>query len=279
MPMNPYKLLLTDLDGTLLSADHDTVSEKNRQALLEARKQGLLLCTCTGRAFDMQPQGVFDLGFDYAITSNGAACTALKGRQRVFSVPLSADKARRAWRMLEKLNPMVEWFVDGGILMDRQRHAQWRERVKPPWHRVLLEAGRVRIVDHMEDFFAMGAPGLEKILVMQMNPADTAQVYRALLETGEYEVSGTIATSLEISDCRANKGDALCHLCQHLGISPQQTIAFGDGPNDVQFMRMAGHGVAMGNALEEIKALSDGVALTNDCSGVGDYLLRHVLSN
>ena len=60
-------------------------------------------------------------------------------------------------------------------------------------------------------------------------------------------------------------------------ISPRQTLAFGDGGNDEELLAAAGTGVAMGNAIERIKALADDVTLSNEEDGVADYIERRLL--
>ena len=66
-------------------------------------------------------------------------------------------------------------------------------------------------------------------------------------------------------------------LCDHLGIQPAQAIAFGDGGNDVHMLRLAGMGVAMGNASEAVRAYAPYVTLSNEEEGVADFLEKYIL--
>ena len=81
-------------------------------------------------------------------------------------------------------------------------------------------------------------------------------------------VSSALPQNVEINQSLANKGEALSALAEHLGISIEQTVAFGDGLNDLSMIRKAGIGIAMKNGVEETKAAADWMAPSCDEDGV-----------
>ena len=81
-------------------------------------------------------------------------------------------------------------------------------------------------------------------------------------------MTSSVPFNIEINSARATKGRALESLCALLGIDPADTLAFGDGTNDVSLLRAAGCGVAMANASAEVRAAADRVTLSNNESGV-----------
>ena len=83
--------------------------------------------------------------------------------------------------------------------------------------------------------------------------------------------------NLEISSVYANKGNGLRWLAGHLGISMEQVMALGDSDNDITMLRMAGLGVAMENAAQEIKEAADEVTSSNEEDGVAQAIERWVL--
>jgi len=90
---------------------------------------------------------------------------------------------------------------------------------------------------------------------------------------------GTVASAscpnnVEINAAAATKGEALRGLCDALGIALEETIAFGDGLNDISMLRAAGLGVAMGNAVPAVKAAADEVTADCDAHGVADVVAR-----
>ena len=72
----------------------------------------------------------------------------------------------------------------------------------------------------------------------------------------------------------AGKGKAMLALAEHLGIRPEDTVAFGDGTNDCELLEMAGLGVAMANADPQVKAVADEITATNNEGGVGKTIFR-----
>lgn len=190
---------------------------------------------------------------------------------------MSAARAEAAWRLLEPNDCVIEWYVRGDILMDRRSHALWPARLRARWHREYLGAGGGIVVEDIRDFFAQGAPGLEKISVFDCPPDLRERAIEPMLAMGGFEISTSLGHNFEITDIAADKGRALRSLCAHMHISPGQTLAFGDGGNDEALLAAAGTGVAMGNAIERIKALADDVTLSNEEDGVADYIERRLL--
>lgn len=276
--MPDIQLILTDLDGTLLLKDHASISPRTRAALLAAKTQGAKLCICTGRCLGLLPPAVLEPGlFDYAITSNGGACMDLHTEQDVFTMPLSAEKAALAWSILQPMDLMVEWFVNNGLLLDRHNYSRWRERVRAPWHVTYLEAGRATVVEQIEDFFAQGAPKLEKISVMHISRTEMERLVPQLDATGAFTWPGSLGDNLEITDRETTKAAGMLRLCQELGLSAAQSLAFGDGWNDVPMLTQAGIGVAMANSQPQALAAADFVTCSNMEDGVGIYIEDHVL--
>ena len=100
---------------------------------------------------------------------------------------------------------------------------------------------------------------------------------KVLAEIPEVLVSSSLPNNLEINAVGADKGGALLRLAELLGIRREETMAFGDGENDISMLRMAGFGVAMENAEEHIKAVADHITVTNNEAGVAVALRKFVL--
>ena len=92
--------------------------------------------------------------------------------------------------------------------------------------------------------------------------------------TGEPEKVYDAVRAVEGLLTLINKGEALKRLCAALGIAPEDTLAFGDGTNDLTMIRAAGCGVAMGNADFAVKAAADTVCDDNEHDGLAEYLER-----
>ena len=77
---------------------------------------------------------------------------------------------------------------------------------------------------------------------------------------------------LEIIPKIINKGQGILHACEYLGIQPEEVVAFGDAENDISMIKVAGMGIAMGNAEEEVKKIADRITLTNNENGIAAVL-------
>ena len=277
--MNHYdvRLLLTDLDGTLLRNDHLTVSHRTRRALAALKERGVKLCACTGRPLCVLPPAIAEIGFDYAITCNGASCVDTATGENVFHAWLSVEDARIGWDIVRQVDALIGWFTGDGIVMDKRNFAMWEERLRPFWHREYFAAGRVKVYDDIEEFFAEGTPKLEKLNMYTVTPDTPEKVIEPLSRLPAFYAASSLGRNLEITSSKADKGQALLTLCDHLGISPAQSAAFGDGGNDIQMLAAAGYGVAMGNAKEAVRAHAAYHTLSNEEDGVADWLEKHVL--
>ena len=120
----------------------------------------------------------------------------------------------------------------------------------------------------------------EALQKLQLYFTDLALRERLLRELPEkypmLAVTTSIPFNIEINSALSTKGRALESLCALLGVDPAETIAFGDGSNDISLLRAAGCGVAMANAEPAVKAAADRVTRTNDESGVAMVLEEYL---
>ena len=90
-------------------------------------------------------------------------------------------------------------------------------------------------------------------------------------------VASSVIDNVEINEIHANKGEALCALADHLGVSREATLDFGDGLNDLTMIKYAGVGVAMGNAQQPVKDAADVITLSNDEDGLVPIIEKYIL--
>ncbi|MBR1628802.1 MAG: HAD-IIB family hydrolase [Lachnospiraceae bacterium] len=93
----------------------------------------------------------------------------------------------------------------------------------------------------------------------------------------EREFAYTETTSLEMTPKNVSKGSGLKLLAKHLGIEIQDVVVVGDAENDRTMFETAGFSVAMGNALDAIKAIADAVVADNDHNGVGEAIRKYLM--
>ena len=272
-------ILFFDLDGTLLSPDHRTVSPRNQKALADVQAAGVRLSLATGRCLGMIPEGAMSLGIDYAMTSNGAAIYDLKQNRQIYHYPFPASKAAEACQIICRHIDFLEFFVDGSVILTRSLRAKAAGDTMPPWGHFYIERrGGLPPLIEMDTFLADGAPGLEKINLLHCNTDTLLTLQSELSATGLFDLSSSMGYGgLEIMPKECTKGSALHWLCRHIGSSPDRSAAFGDSSNDREMLAAAGCGVAMGNAPDDLRESADYVAPPYDEDGIAQFIEQFVI--
>ncbi len=261
-------IIALDLDGALLNSEKK-LSERNLQALQKAHDAGWEIVPATGRFYNGMPQVIRELSFvRYAITINGAEVVDLRMAQVIY-------KAEMSWQQAVKI---MEWLDDKPVIYDcyMQNHG-WMtaaqkemidEVVASPHSRKMLHEMR-RPVDDLKTFLSEKKQGVQKVQFFMRDTAERPGMMRALEENfDDILVSSALPQNVEINQKNANKGAALLALAEHLGIGHRQTIAFGDGLNDLPMIEAAGTGIAMVNGAEETRTAADWIAPICDEDGV-----------
>jgi len=270
------KLILLDLDGTLLNSDKQLPPE-NYAALEKAQKMGVHIVPCTGRFFDGMPQVVRDLPFfRYAITVNGAQIYDRETDTVLHRCEISPEDAQRVYARLETLPVIYDCFMDGWGYMDRKNYDRIDEFIPIPWMSQMVKELR-KPVDDFRSFMRAQNKGAQKIQMFFRDMEERKRCWADLArEFPDLIVTSSLANNVEINAKNASKGEALRVLCRHLGLDISQSMAFGDSSNDLPMIEAAGLGVAMGNAAEELKAAAGYITDTNDNAGVAKAMEKFV---
>ena len=275
--MANFDILFFDIDGTLVGPDHFTISPRNREAVLAAKAAGVKLAFATGRCRCILPESALDLGFDYALTSNGAAIDDLHSGALLQHTDFDPALARVACPIVAANVDFYELFANGEILLTRACHDKIHTRPLPPWHKKYLCQGTSPVVESLEEYLAAGAPGLEKINIVESDNADIARIDAALRPLEVFELSSGMGNGYEIAPKGRTKGAGVRWLCGHLGIDLARCAALGDGGNDVEMLKAAGCGVAMGNGSGDVQSAADIVTDRYDRDGAAKFIEQYVL--
>ena len=271
---NKVRLIALDLDGTLLDSDKNLPPE-NFAALERAHRCGAYIVPATGRYFAAMPEVVRALPFlRYAITINGARVSNADDSEVLYTADLPLALALELMRWLDTMPVIYDCYMDNvGWMTERmQRRAA---EFSPDQHYLKMMRELRRPVPELKAFVAARGHDIQKIQFFTKDLDLRAEVLRTCGE----RFPGTVASAscpnnVEINHVDATKGQALLGLCEALDISPAETLAFGDGLNDISMLRAAGCGVAMGNAVEAAKAAADEIAPSCDEAGVAAVVNR-----
>lgn len=268
------KLILTDLDGTLLR-DDKSLSPANRAALVRAAAQGAEVVVATGRFFGGIPRELLELPFlRYFILMNGAKVYDRREDRVLYRSEIPLAQAERVMDLLEPLDCTVDCYQNDVGWMERRYFDHLDYYVTDPVSRAMVRSHR-RPVDDLRAQVRAGGDTVQKMQAyfphLELRPQVMALLRR---EVPGVVQSVSLPTNLELNAAGATKGAALAALCRALGADPLDTAAFGDGTNDVSMLAAAGVGVAMANGAPETRQAADLVTASNQEDGVALVLDR-----
>lgn len=269
------RLIALDLDGTLLDSQKH-LSTRNREALLECVRRGILVVPCTGRIWAGVPDFIRNFpGIRYAITVNGAVVVDTEKNQVLDECKLSWQQTIEILKLAGQFHTMYDVYINGGGLGEARFMEHLQDYGISSELEKMIRSTRKMVPDVIAEVKERACP-VEKINYFFGDLAERQRAREALLKRGDVLVSSSFSNNLEINAPGAAKGEALLRLAAKLGLESWQTMGFGDGENDISLIREAGVGVAMGNAVDSLKAEADYVTITNDEDGVA-AALEHIL--
>ncbi len=271
------KIIFSDLDGTLLTADK-TISPGNLAALEEAHRRGIWIVPATGRLYSAMPEAVRALPFvRYVLTVNGAQVYDCREEKVLRSAALAREDAEAVFAFLESRPETFDCYLDDGGYMPRHLYDNLENNsVSQEWI-CFIRATRTPVENLTEFTRARNRPIL-KIQGFYSTLAHRNEVQTEIIRRFPHlSVTSASDTNIEINAPDAQKGAALRFLCATLGIDPGEALAFGDGVNDISMLRAAGTGVAMANAAPSVKAAANYVTGTNDGDGVARAIEKFCL--
>ncbi|MFI9210695.1 HAD family hydrolase [Streptomyces sp. NPDC053253] len=260
----PYRLVATDLDGTLLRAD-ESVSDRTRAALAAATEAGAAHIVVTGRAVPWTRHILDDLGYEgIAVCGQGAQVYHAGEHRLLTSLTLDRQLAGLA---LSKIEAEI-----GPLALAASRDGLEGEVLMGPGYQV--QEGPLPYVPY-EDPAELWAAPLTKLYVQhpELSDDELTRIARATVG-GLVDVVMAGPGIVEILPLGLSKATGLSLAARRLGVKAAETIAFGDMPNDIPMFAWAAHGVAMGNAHEELRAVASEVTSSNEEDGIAVVLER-----
>ncbi|MCP9209910.1 HAD family hydrolase [Streptomyces sp. NEAU-Y11] len=259
----PYRLIATDLDGTLLGPDH-TVSARTRAVLAAATAAGAAHIVVTGRTVPVARPILDDLDYrGIAVCSQGAQLYHAGEHRLLTSVTLDRTVAALA---LEKIEAET-----GRLALAAARDGLDGEVLFGPGYRMGYDMEQVSVTD--PDAF-WTAP-ISKLYIQHPRLDDDALADAARIAAGGL-IGVTVAGAglVELLPLGLTKATGLSLAARRLKVTAADTIAFGDMPNDIPLLEWARHGVAMANAHDGLKAVADEITASHAEDGIAVVLER-----
>ena len=272
-----YRMLAMDLDGTLTNSRKE-VSDKNKEYVQKAAEAGVHIVIASGRPEIAQRKIVERLELrrtgGYMLACNGSHIKEFRkdGEKSLRSITLHPDTIARAAAFARESGVDAFSYNNTGILTENPE-GEWLQKevyncALPLVYTDCLEEtlNKAKIQTHKMVFTAshedllLIKEDLEKLL------GDDAWVFFSEPHF------------LEITPPGIDKATSLKWLCAYLDIRPEEVVACGDSGNDISMLKFAGRGVAVGNALPEVKEAADCTVASNDEDGVAEAVGKYILN-
>lgn len=268
-----FKMLVMDLDGTLLNEKH-VISKVNKENIRSISKNGVKVILASGR----EPISILPFSKeleikDYIIGLNGAIISDGTGEDIIYEKNIPPEVAKYVVCKCEELNILNIIFIRSKLFISTLED----ERVKifKKYTNTKIEPVG-KLSSFIEQNNLWGSIG--KMLQPDDNEVLKKLQFDIVKKWGDDVVAEfSLPFFLEIYNSSASKGQAMGIIAEKYGIDIGETIAIGDGENDISMIEAAGLGVAMENALEIVKRNADYITLSNIEDGVSHVIRKYWL--
>ena len=267
-----YKMIVLDLDDTLLREDQ-TISERTKQALMEAQEKGVKVVLASGRpTFGMKTiaEELYLASYgSFILSFNGGKIINCQSDEELFSSTLSVKAVEKLYELSQREEVFIHTYVGDEIITETEN----------PY--TTIEATLTGLPLKRVEAFVAGVPE-PVVKVLMVDDPEKLKIVEEKLQAelaAEFSVMRSKPYFLEFTEKGVTKGTSLNQLIQACGIKREEVIAIGDSYNDQAMIEFAGLGVAMGNAPDDIKKIADYVTDTNMNDGVAKVVEEHVLKN
>lgn len=258
------RLVVLDIDGTLTDPAGD-ITPPVQAAVTALLQRDILVVVATGRNLAEMDQ-VWEIWpqLTRIVYSNGAAITGMGQPLDGYFQGIPAAVARKVYQAAMAADTMPEIYANGKIYVEASR---WEKRVY--YRAQYLEEttpGSRTPIPSLEAILSQGDARIEKVNVFF--PCDDHRLsFEAANQGIGLRTSHTIQGGLEFNNPKANKAEAVAHICKALSIPAQAVAALGDSQTDKELLQWAGCSFAMGNALPDVQACAKQVAPPNSQDG------------
>ena len=265
-----------DLDGTLLNSEKH-IAEHTREVLTRAVEQGIWILPVTGRPLGGLPKEVVEFpGVQYAITANGARIMETQTGGCLYERLVPVKTAEQIMEIFSDYDALREVYYDGKGYAEAEEFSRVGEYMRSPQMAAYVRATRTPVPDILQLIREKGQD-TDKVQGVFKIDEERTEARKRLEAVEGIEVTGALSNNIEVNAAGVDKGNAILWFADHLGIPHEEVAGFGDGNNDIQLLKKAGVGVAMANATDQVKAVSDYITGTNDEDGVATFIEKYIL--
>jgi Cof subfamily protein (haloacid dehalogenase superfamily) len=255
-------VLACDLDRTLIAEDA-VLRPRTRAAIAAARGAGLRVIVVTGRMFQSVRRYLVEAEIDDPVVCYQGAVVAEPASGRFLRhEPIPLELAKETIEAVVAEDYHLNCYVDDELYVAEVT----------PEARAYADFQGLDIHPVGDLVSWLERPPTKLVSVGDPEALDGLEIRMKARFDGRLYISKSLPFFLEFASPDVTKGAGLAFLAEHLGFSPEQTVAFGDGENDVELLEWAGYGVAVANAHRRVLDVSDFVCPSADEEGVAQVI-------
>ncbi len=270
-----YKIIASDLDGTLFDKKGE-ISDKNLAAIEWLYNNGYHFVPSSGRAFGEMPSILKEHPhIRYYINSDGGVVYDKK-EDKSYPLTMPREVSNKVLDVLYRhnINMMLHADTKSYVDLDLHNEADYRAcNYSRSWIDFVFE---MNIPKANFKSFAYSHEAVELFCVFFEKLEDIEKCKKIFAGMPEVLFAQSNKYNLEVFSSKAGKGNALMLLADILGVDHAQTIAVGDSTNDMTMVKSAGLGLAMDNAMDELKAAAKEVICDNNSHAI-DYIVKRYI--
>jgi Cof subfamily protein (haloacid dehalogenase superfamily) len=274
------KMICIDLDGTLFSNKRKTISTNCRQAIKEAHEKGIEIVVTTGRIYNNAVQISRSIGVNCpVIAANGAVIMDRGFKREIFCNNLRYDECLDIINLAKKHKVTTHFYTKdmimtndlfglliGVVYVNMNRDKEYGIKIDKC---IDCKKSIKRLKEYSNE--------IVKCVIYSKDENRIISFRKELEEKSKLAIFGAGKYSLEISSKGISKGRAVELLANDLKIKREEILCIGDNENDISMIEYAGIGVAMGNAVSQLKEVADYITDANYNDGVAKAIRKFVL--
>ncbi|MBT32217.1 MAG: haloacid dehalogenase [Thalassobius sp.] len=252
------KAVFFDIDGTLISLKTKVIPESTQKAIKNLREKGIKVIVATGRSIK-DLSHIKHIDFDGFLTFNGGYCMTIDG-QVMFRQTIASDDIKNLINYSEKSNVSFSlMYEDKAIISDRnpqveELYTHVNLPVPPLYNKETVDIANVLQVNVFIN------PENEVSFMQEVMPNSLATRWTPLFA--------------DVNPSGISKQNGVQCFCDYFDIDVSETMAFGDGGNDISMLKYVKIGVAMGNAGDNVKEIADYITEEVDDHGIEAALMH-----
>ena len=269
-----YKLVAIDLDGTLVT-DEKELTKRTIEVIKEATKKGVKIMISSGRSFYRLEKFIDALDLrkenQYTICFNGGMIVENTTKEMVYSKNLDAEEVKELIQLGKTLGLPIMIYTKDSHCVEKVPEVVQKNAKN-------IKGMNLKIVNFDDMDFSEKQNYIYKVCFIDEPETiieKRKQISKEMIE--KYEITSSVPEYIEIVKKGIKKSEAIKVVMKKYDIKQSEVMAIGDGENDVEMLKFAGLGIAMENAMDDVKEFANDITTSNNHDGVANAIEKYIL--